>query len=710
MRIEQEQVRIDGLHCLDCVKKIQKRISGLPGVKGITISFATGRIEVEYDRDKARLEQIQSAIRRLGYGILREEIEGESVFSLSNNEFALAFLSGIYLAIGLVVEFATWNPTVIEGIMYHVALSEPFYGLAIVLGGYYPARRAATAILNRSFIIDGLMVAGALGAVLIGAFAEAAAVLFLFSLAELLEDYSVERTRDSLRKLMDLKPKMASVKKNDTFVPTKVEDIGPGDIVRVKPGEQVGVDGIVVTGHSTIDQAPITGESMPVSKGLGDEVFAGTMNQDGRIEVRVTKKSSDSTLSKIIQLVESAGERKSQTSRFIDRFAKYYTPSILAMSATVAIVPTFLLNQPFDVWFYKALLLLLISCPCALAISTPVSMASSITGAARNGVLIKGGVYVERLDEIDTLAFDKTGTLTEGKAIVTEVIPLNGYSRNDVLRIAASLECLSEHPLGLPIVELAKKKGTPLECIESFHSVPGKGVRGRIGDEWFTVGTGRLIGTASKPPAKEGGLVPENRGETVVFVRRENETMGMITLADQVRYSAKEMVANLRTTKKHKLVMLTGDNEAVAKAVAGELEIGEFHSELLPQEKVNVIEGISKSGKKVAMVGDGVNDAPALAAADLGIAMSAAGSDTALEVADIALLSDDLSKIPYLLNLGKKTMRVVRNNIVAAIGIKLLFTILVFPGLVTLWMAVAIGDMGVSLGVILNSLRLAKVR
>lgn len=708
MALDRQKVRVEGLHCIDCVESVEKRISEFVGVRSVSISFATGSMEIEYDTDKVSLEEIQRAIRRLGYGFLREEVEGERVFSLSNKEFVLALLSGSFLAVGLLLALAGQDPGVLDIGGWQVTLSESLFVAAMILGGYFPARRMMTAIANKSFVMDGLMVVGALGAVLIDAFAEGAAILFLFSLAELLEDYSVERTRDSLRSLVDLKPKMASVKRGDAFVRARVDNIIVGEIVLVKPGEQVGVDGIVHVGESSVDQSPITGESVPVQKGVGDEVFAGTVNREGRIEITVTKESSDTALSRIIQLVESAADKKSETARFIDRFAKYYTPAILLMAVAVAAIPT-LLGQPFDVWFYKALLLLLISCPCALAISTPVSMASSITSAARNGVLIKGGAYVERLEEIDTIAFDKTGTLTEGKLEVTDVIPLAGHSRVDVLRVAASLECLSEHPLGLAIAELAEKEGVPLECVESFQSIPGEGLKGEIGGEPHLIGSDRLFRTASNPLREEKRSL-ERQGKTTVFVGKEDEPLGVIALADRVRPSAKDAMLRLRSGGKCDLVMLTGDNEAVARRIAGQLGIDDFRANLMPEEKVSAIEAMSRGGRKVAMVGDGVNDAPALAAADLGIAMGAAGSDSALEVADVALLGDDLSKVPYLLNLGRRTMRVVRSNIVAAIAVKLTFAVLVFPGLVTLWMAVAIGDMGVSLGVILNALRLARVK
>jgi Cd2+/Zn2+-exporting ATPase len=375
----------------------------------------------------------------------------------------------------------------------------------------------------------------------------------------------------------------------------------------------------------------------------------------------------------------------------------------------VATIPALFFQQSFEAWFYKALLLLLISCPCALALSTPISIVSGITSGAKNGALFKGGVYIEKLAEIDTFAFDKTGTLTEGKPVVTDVITFNKYSRKELLSIASSLECLSEHPLGKAIVELAEKEGLSMECVEEFTALTGKGVQGRIETENYLVGSMKLFNPEALSDIEETLTKLEDEAKTIVIVGKMEELVGVIGISDQIRSDSKSMIESLHNAGIKKTVMITGDNKRTAKAVAAKIGIDEYYAELLPEQKVSILKKIGGGDGKVAMVGDGVNDAPALATADLGIAMGVAGSDTALEVADIALMNDDLSKVPYLLKLGKKTMAVVKQNIIFAIGIKLLFAILVFPGLVTLWMAVAIGDMGVSLGVIFNALRLSKV-
>jgi Cd2+/Zn2+-exporting ATPase len=707
--VEKKELRIKGLHCADCVEKIEKTMKPIKGIQFLKISFTTGKMEVQYEPKKISLDEIHSKIKSLGYDILEEEIEEEKILSLTNREFLFALISGIALFTGLCVAFVTPDPFVFT-FYYDILFSDLIFVVAIIFGGYHVFKKAIAGLLNRTFVIDSLMIIGALGAVLINEFAEGAAVLFLFSIAELLEDYSVERSRSSLKELVNLTPKVASVKFGDKYVETPIEDIRVGDMVLVRSGERIGVDGIVVNGHSSVDQAPITGESMPVSKKVGDTVFTGTINQEGSLEVKAAKEAKDSTLAKIVELVESAEDEKAETERFIDRFAKYYTPAVVVFAICVAIIPPLIFQWSFEEWFYKALLLLLISCPCALALSTPISIVSGITSGAKNGALFKGGIYIEKLAKIDTFAFDKTGTLTEGKPVVTDIVPFNNHSRADVLRIASSLECLSEHPLGKAIVEIAEQEGLAKECVEEFSAITGKGVTGRIESDIYVVGSMKLFDSQALTGLEETFEKLEDEAKTIVIVGKEDEVAGVIGISDKIRASSKPMIESLHKAGIKRTIMITGDNNRTAKAVAKKIGIDEYHAELLPQQKVAILKKIGKEKGNVAMVGDGVNDAPALATADLGIAMGVAGSDTALEVADIALMKDDLSKVPYLLRLGRKTMAVVKQNIIFAIGIKLLFAILVFPGLVTLWMAVAIGDMGVSLGVIFNALRLSNVK
>lgn len=737
---EKTDITIKGLHCVDCVKKVEQGLSSCPGVGTLNLSISTGKLHIEYDSSRITLDEIHAKIKSLGHEVLEEEIEEEeNLFSLENRGFVFTVISGIAFFSGLLLEHVPGrfvsNPLLLEpAYFYDIHLSGVIFFIAMTFGGFHRFKSAISGLRNGVFVIDSLMLIGAIGAVLIGEFAEGGAVLFLFALAELLENYSVDRSRRSLRELVGLKPGTIFLKKDDDLVEVAADEVKVGDIALVRPGERIGVDGEVVKGSSTVNQAPITGESMPIDKDPGDTVFAGTINQDGRLEIQVEKEAKDSALARIIQMVESAEEHKAETERFVDRFSKYFTPSVVIMAIMVASVPPFLLGQSFETWFYKALLLLLISCPCALALSTPISIVSGITSGARQGILFKGGAHLERLEEIGTFAFDKTGTLTEGKPAVTDVVPLNGYSRSEILSIAASLESLSKHPLGKAIVEQADREQVTKEEVTELLEKAGKGIEGVIHQERYIVGSERLFeshalkvleaeeeeGKGEKRKEEEVGEKDEendggsqlsrleDQAKTAVIVGKPGEIMGVIGIADRIRDGAKEMVRDLRELGIARIVMVTGDNERTGRAVAREIGIDDYYAELLPEDKVAVIEKLKKTSPPVgvAMVGDGVNDAPALVTADLGIAMGAAGSDTALEVADIALMDEELSKIPVLLSLGRKTMSVIKQNIVFAIGVKLIFAILVFPGYVTLWMAVAVGDMGVSLGVIANALRL----
>jgi Cd2+/Zn2+-exporting ATPase len=707
--IESHKTKVACLHCPTCSDDIEKAMLEVDGIIDIKLNFTTGMMDVKYDSEMISLDEIKSILDRQGCMLIEKEMEEEDVFSLENREFAFTLESGITLFIGLLVMFLTPDPEILT--FYHeINISDILFIIAAMLGGYFVARSAFKGLLNRRFKIDSLMLIGATGAFLIDAFAEGAAVLFLFSMAELLEDYSVERSRDSLKELIDITPKTARVKRTAGFSNLPVEFVKLGDIVKIKPGEKIPIDGIVIRGSSSVNQAPITGESMPVGKDVDDVVFAGTINGQGVLFIKVTKVAKDTTLAKIIQMVETAESEKSPTERFIDRFAKYYTPSVVLFAVLVVVVPTFVFNQSFEVWFYKALLLLLISCPCALALSTPIAIASGITNGAKNGVLFKGGIYIENLAKVDTFAFDKTGTLTEGKPAVAEIENGPPEGRRKLLEVIASLEKNSTHPIGRAVVEYAEGKKIELLEVKKFRSIPGKGIKGDIGGITYFAGSKRLFGKNDLSKFNKTISRFESQGNTIVIVGTEGRVLGVLAIADKIRKSSKSMVSFLRKKGIKKTVMVTGDNETTASAVGARIGIDEVHAELLPDQKVEIIKKLSAGPGQVAMVGDGVNDAPALATADIGIAMGAAGSDTALEVADIALITDDLSRIPYLLSLGRKTMSVVKQNIMLAIGVKLLFAILVFPGLVTLWMAVAIGDMGVSLGVILNAFRLSRVK
>ncbi len=707
--IKSTSIRIRDLHCIDCCHKIEKSVSKTKGVFELHLSIATGQLNVTYDPKQISLPELEKHVEDLGYNVFQAEMSENSVVSVHNFKFIFTVFSGIFLFLGLLVTLITAEHRLMI-LGYNIYISQVFFIIAMGFGGYYILKHALGAFFKWHFAIESLMLIGAAGAVLIGAFAEAAAIVFLFSIAELLESYATARTRTSINNLLTLTPKTVVLKKGNQTSEVPVNHVRSGNVVVVRSGTYIGVDGIVLKGRSTVNQAPITGEAMPVAKEPGDTVFAGTLNLEGTLDVKATKCARDSTLAKIIKLVESSEENKSPTERFMDRFAKYYTPSILLLAVIVILVPTFIFHQPFELWFYKALMLILISCPCALAISTPVSIVSAITNGAKNGVLFKGGVHVENAARVDTFAFDKTGTLTTGKPVVTDIIPLKNHSKKELITLAASLECLSKHPLGDALVEYAKREGVHQECVEKFRTIPGKGVYGKINGKLYYVGGKSLFKKSALKGLDNYFTSFTDEAKTVVVIGTTEEAIGLVAFADDIRVSGKKMVKDLKKAGVNQIVMLTGDIVKTAEIIADSLGIDEYHAELLPHEKVTIIKKLrAKNGNgKVAMVGDGINDSPALAVADLGIAMGAAGSDSALETADVALMKDDLSKVPYMLRLSRKTMSVVKQNIVLAIGVKLLFAILVFPGLVTLWMAVAIGDMGISLGVILNALRLGR--
>ncbi|MHA1839582.1 MAG: heavy metal translocating P-type ATPase, partial [Candidatus Ranarchaeia archaeon] len=486
-----------------------------------------------------------------------------------------------------------------------------------------------------------------------------------------------------------------------------VHDVNVQDVFVVRPGEKIPLDGRVIRGTSSVNQAPITGESIPVLKRVDDKVYAGTINNEGFLEVEVTKRSDQTTLAKIVKLVEDAQKIKSPTEKFIDKFAKYYTPTVIFLAVIVATVPSLVFGLPFEDWLYKALVLLVISCPCALAISTPVAMVSGITSAAKNGVLIKGSAYVEEVSKVKVFAFDKTGTITEGRLVVTDVLA-HKVNDEELLTYTASIEALSEHPIAKAIVDEALKRGLKLESVEDFAAIVGKGATGKIKGELYYVGNKKLFDELDIDGLIEKAEALENAGKTVVFVGNQKELVGMIAVMDKVRDSAAKVIEEFRK-KNVKTVMLTGDNARTARAIASSVGVSEFHADLLPEDKVRIVEELSEKYHQVVMVGDGVNDAPALARANVGVAMGAIGSDVALETADIALMKDELSKLGYLVALSKKTMGIVKQNVVAAILIKGSFAILAFPGLITLWLAVAIGDMGLSLAVILNAMRLSSI-
>ena len=583
-------------------------------------------------------------------------------------------------------------------------LAEILFVTVVVISGYETVPNGFRALFKGKFSISLLITIAAVGAFLIGQGAEGASVIFLFFIAEFLEDYAGERAKKSIGTLVKLAPQTATVKRDGQKLKLHAHAVDVDEIVIVMPGDKIPLDGIIINGISSVNQAAITGESIPVTKKEGDMVYAGTINDEGYFELRVTKRSDETVLSKIIELVKDSQYNKSKTEAFIDKFSNYYTPSVLLLAVIVATVPPFILGLNFDTWFYRALVLLVVSCPCALAISTPVSMVSGITAGTNKGVLIKGGEYIEEMQKIKTIVFDKTGTLTEGKLEVTDIIPLNKYNKKSILEISGSLESKSKHPLAEAVVKYCGNTGVKLLDVNNFKSITGKGITGQIDEEMFYVGRKNLLTFINEFP---DNLIEnlEMNGKTVLIVANQNHIIGLIGLMDKIKPLSHSTIISLKD-RNIKTIMLTGDNEGTAKSVSSKIGIDSYYSGLLPEDKVKIVNDLIVKDEHVAMVGDGVNDAPALARSNVGIAMGSAGSDVAIETADIALMHDDISKIGYIIDLSRKTMSVVKQNVSLSIVVKGSFAFFAVLGFVSLWMAVAFGDMGLTLVVIINALRI----
>lgn len=618
---------------------------------------------------------------------------------MGNRTVWLLILAAMLLGVGLLLKFRYGQALIAEAV----------FALSALLAGQDIFRRAWRALRSLRLEMNFLMTIAAIGAFGIGHGEEGAAVLFLFGIAETLESYAEDRARASIGKLLELGPPSARVRRNGQEASVPTHEVRVGESILVRPGEKIPLDGVVGEGGSTVNQAPITGEALPVEKQPGDWVYAGTLVNEGYLEIEVTKRSTETVLSRIVALVEEANKKKSRAERFVERFAKYYTPIVVGLALLVATLPSLLFGQPFSTWFYRGLVLLVVSCPCALAISTPVSIIAALTNAARQGVLIKGGEYVEAICKARVFAFDKTGTLTEGSLGVDWVRSLGNADQQEILRLAAAIERRSQHPIGQAILEHAGQRKIDIPEVEEFRSLTGKGVEAVIEGTKYFLGNRRLFEERGIRFPGESIQEAEQGGTTVALLGSEQEILGFIGISDRPRPAARKVMEVLRS-KGIRTVMLTGDAWGTAQAIARELKIDEVHAELLPEDKVSVVDRLRREYGDVVVVGDGVNDAPALARASVGIAMGAIGSDVALETADVALMEDDLSKIPYLVELSHKSIAVIRENILASISVKGSFGALALPGMVSLWVAVAVGDMGLSLAVILNALRLGLPR
>lgn len=717
------------MDCAGCVQRIRDRLCTLDGVDDAAGQPVSRRLQVTYHPERVTLDDLREEVGRLGYAAREDDGKRATVDAAATWRGPGAvrtWISGGLMAVALMLRALGADPVLLELPVEDLHLPGLFFILAAVVGGWNFFPKGIRSIRTLSLDMNFLMTVAIVGAAGIGEYLEAGAIAFLFSLAELLERFSVDRARRSIESLLDLSPEMATVVLGDDEVRRYVEDVVPGDLVVVRPGERIPVDGVVEGGGSAVDQSPVTGESMPVDKGEGDEVFAGTVNGEGHLRIRVDKAAEDTTLARMIHLVEEAEGRRTRSERFVERFARWYTPAVTVGAVLVAAGPPLLVGAPFGEWFVRGLTLLVIACPCALVISTPVAVVSGVTAAARNGVLIKGGVHLEAMGEVEVVAFDKTGTLTRGHPEVVDIVPAPGgrVTEADVLGSAAAVERYSEHPLARAIMRAAKasvpagvghastmsptSKAEGQPDVEAFESIRGLGVRARVDGRECQVGQPELFEDLAGLDDEIHRLRRE--GKTVVCVGPPERTHGLLALADRPRPAAARAVAALRKAGVKHIVMLTGDNVETALSIAREVGIDEVRAGLMPEEKVRIVEELEATVGRVAMVGDGVNDGPALAAASVGIAMGAAGSDTALETADIALLGDDLSKLAYLYRLSHRGRGIIRQNIAASIALKGGLAIGVPLGLVSLIVAVIVGDMGASLAVTGNSLRLARVR
>ncbi|SOC43314.1 heavy metal translocating P-type ATPase [Ureibacillus acetophenoni] len=707
-----EQVfRVEGFSCINCAGKFERNVKELPGVQDAKVNFGASKISVIGQTSVEDLEKA-GAFEKLK--IFPEKINGQKAKAPEDKKketkvpfvkkYEELLFSALLIVFGYISTFTNGEENLITVLLFLAA---------ILIGGYSLFKVGLQNLIRLEFDMKTLMTVAIIGAAIIGEWAEGAIVVILFAISEALERYSMDRARRSIRSLMDIAPSEALIRRNGHELMVHVESIEIGDVMIVKPGQKIAMDGVVINGYSSVNQATITGESVPVTKSVNDEVFAGTLNEEGLLEVKVTKLVNDTTIAKIIELVEEAQAERAPSQAFIDKFAKYYTPIIMVIATLVAIVPPLFFNGSWESWVYQGLSVLVVGCPCALVISTPISIVSAIGNAAKKGVLIKGGVYLEEMGGIKAIAFDKTGTLTKGVPVVTDFeIVNNEVKKNEVLSIISALESRSGHPLASAIVKKAEDIGVTYQnvVVENFESITGKGIKGSIGGTTYYVGSPKLFQDIVGLHSVEERIVRfQSEGKTVMIVGTESEVLGLVAVADEVRESSPSVLEKLHHLGIKKTVMLTGDNERVAVAIGRKVGVSDIQAELLPEGKLNIIKQLRSEYGKVAMVGDGVNDAPALAASTVGIAMGGAGTDTALETADVALMADDLAKLPFTIKLSRKALTIIKTNIAFALGIKLIALLLVVPGWLTLWIAI-FSDMGATLLVSLNSMRLMRVK
>ena len=700
---QQSVYRIENMDCPTEEGLIREKLQDMPGVAGLEFNLMQRKLTVTHSLPPA---EVEAALHAIGMKAVPDmgqavEIEMAPKPSVSRRQWVLMAVAGVSAAVAEVIVFSTGKDN-----------AWPVIALALVsiaTGGWPTYKKGWIALKSGILNMNALMSIAVTGAILIGQWPEAAMVMFLFALAEVIEVLSLDRARNAIRGLLAMAPEKATVQQPDgSWQEVPAKTVALGELVRIRPGERIPLDGVLESGQSAVNQAPITGESIPVAKAVGDTVFAGTINETGSFVYKVTAEATHSTLARIIKAVEEAQGSRAPTQRFVDQFARIYTPAVFAVALTVMLVPPLFFGAAWMDWIYKALVLLVIACPCALVISTPVTVVSGLAAAARRGILIKGGAYLEQGRQLKALAFDKTGTITQGKPVVTDVVAL-GTQERDALQLAASLATRSDHPVsGAVTAHWKEELGQGLAEVDDFEAITGRGVKGRISGQWYYLGNPRLLQELGiRNEAAEAALKKlESEGKTAITIATESAVLAVIGVADTVRETSLQPIAELHGMGV-RTVMLTGDNQQTANVIARNVGIDDARGSLLPEEKLAAVEAELTAHGTVGMVGDGINDAPALAKSSIGFAMGAAGTDTAIETADVALMDDDLRKIPEFIRLSRKTGAILKQNIVFALGIKAVFVVLAVMGMATLWMAV-FADMGASLLVVFNGLRLLK--
>lgn len=706
--------RVDGFTCANCAGKFEKNVNKIPGVHEAKVNFGASKISVYGDATIEELEKAgafenlkvtpEKSTRNVSQEVTEDTKEEKVPFY---KKYSTLLYSTSFLAFGFFSHFVNGEENLLTTLLFLASM---------LVGGLSLFKVGLQNLLRLEFDMKTLMTVAVIGGAIIGEWGEVALVVILFALSEELERFSMDRARNSIRSLMGIAPKEALVRRNEQEIMIHVDDIAVGDIMIVKPGEKIAMDGVVVNGYSAVNQAAITGESVPVGKTVDDEVFAGTLNEEGLLEVKITKLVEDTTISKIIHLVEEAQGERAPAQAFVDKFAKYYTPIIMIIAALVVVVPPLLFGGSWETWIYQGLAVLVVGCPCALVISTPISIVSAIGNAAKKGVLIKGGVYLEEMGALKAIAFDKTGTLTKGVPVVTDFNVLNNQTdEKELLAIITALEYRSQHPLASAIMKKAEEENISYSdvLVEDFSSITGKGIKGIVNGMTYYIGSPKLfkelLTTDFDKDLEQNVSTLQNQGKTAMIIGTEKEILGVIAVADEVRESSKEIIQKLHQLGIKKTIMLTGDNKGTANAIGKEVGVSDIEADLMPQDKLDFIKQLKSEYGNVAMVGDGVNDAPALAASTVGIAMGGAGTDTALETADVALMGDDLRKLPFTIKLSRKSLNIIKANITFAIAIKFIALLLVIPGWLTLWIAI-LSDMGATLLVALNGLRLMRVK